>query len=125
MVNGKREGVGVIDPEPIHTGVDIADPRVWYRAKVLSSFADILGTVLHRGRVDVRFLGGLEVDQYGNLNTTLVGDQRGKFHHINGGGGANAIASSAQKTIIMRQEESRFRETISFITGSGYIDWKL
>jgi glutaconate CoA-transferase subunit B len=114
--------IGVIDPEPIHNGVGLADPRVWYRAKALSSFADILGTVLHRGRVDVGFLGGLEVDQYGNLNTTLVGDPQGKFRHINGGGGANDIASSAQKTIyIMRQEERKFRETISFITSPGYM----
>jgi glutaconate CoA-transferase subunit B len=114
--------IGVIDPEPIVTGVGLADPRIWYRAKVLSSFADILGTLLHRGRVDVGFLGGLEVDQYGNLNATLVGDPRGKFRHINGGGGANDIASSAQKTIyIMRQEDRKFRETISFITSPGYI----
>jgi len=114
--------IGVIDPDPIHTGVGLADPRVWYRATVLSSFTDILGTVLHRGRVDVGFLGGLEVDQYGNLNATLVGDPKGKFRHINGGGGANDIASSAQKTIyIMRQEERKFRETISFITSPGYI----
>jgi glutaconate CoA-transferase, subunit B len=114
--------IGVIDPEPVHCGVGLADPRVWYRAKSLSSFADILGTVLHRGRVDVGFLGGLEIDQYGNLNATLVGDPRGKFRHINGGGGANDIASSAQKTIfIMRQEERKFREKVSFITSPGYI----
>ena len=114
--------IGVVDPEPIETGVGLADPRVWYRAKVMSSFSDILGSVLHRGRVDVGFLGGLEVDQYGNLNATLVGDPRGKFRHINGGGGANDIASSAQKTIfIMRQEERKFRETIAFITSPGYI----
>ncbi len=115
--------IGVIDPEPIDTGVGLADPRVWYRATVLSSFADILGTVLHRGRVDVGFLGGLEVDPYGNLNATLVGDPRGRFRYINGGGGANDIASCAQKTIyIMRQEERKFRETISFITSPGYIN---
>ena len=114
--------IGVIDPDKVDSGVGLADPRVWYRAKVLSSFADILGSVLHRGRVDVGFLGGLEVDQYGNLNATLVGDPRGNFRHINGGGGANDIASSAQKTIfIMRQEERKFRETISFITSPGYI----
>jgi glutaconate CoA-transferase subunit B len=114
--------IGVIDPEPVNTGVGLADPRVWYRATVLSSFADILGTVLHRGRVDVGFLGGLEVDPYGNLNATLVGDPRGKFRHINGGGGANDIASSAKRTIyIMRQEERKFRESISFITNPGYL----
>jgi glutaconate CoA-transferase subunit B len=113
--------IGVIDPDKVDSGVGLADPRVWYRAKVLSSFADILGSVLHRGRVDVGFLGGLEVDQYGNLNATLVGDPKGKFRHINGGGGANDIASSAQKTIyIMRQEERKFGETISFITSPGY-----
>jgi len=115
--------LGVIDPEPIHTGVGLADPRVWYRAKVLSSFVDILGTVLHRGRVDVGFLGGLEADQFGNLNTTLVGDPKGKFRHMIGSGGANDIASCAKKTIlIMRQEERKFRETISFVTSPGFVN---
>jgi glutaconate CoA-transferase subunit B len=115
--------IGVIDPEPVHCGVGLADPRVWYRAKVLSSFSDVLGTILHRGRVDVGFLGGLEVDRYGNLNATLLGDPRGKFRHINGGGGANDIASSAKKTVyIMRQEERKFREKISFITSPGYLN---
>jgi glutaconate CoA-transferase subunit B len=114
--------VGVIDPEPVHCGVGLADPRVWYRANVLSSFADILGSVLHGGRVDVGFLGGLEVDQYGNLNTTLVGNRRGKFRHINGSGGANDIASSAKTTIIIiRHEERKLRETIAFITSPGFV----
>jgi glutaconate CoA-transferase subunit B len=114
--------LGVIDPEPIHTGVGLADPRVWYRAKVMSSFIDILGTVLHHGRVDVGFLGGLEIDQYGNLNTTLVGNPKGSFRHMIGSGGANDIASSANNTIyIMRQEKRKFRESISFITSPGYV----
>lgn len=114
--------LGVIDPEPIDTGVGLADPRVWYRAKVLSSFVDILGMVLHRGRVDVGFLGGLEVDQFGNLNTTLVGDPKGQFRHMVGSGGANDIASSAQSTIIiMRHEARKIKKTISFITSPGYL----
>jgi len=115
--------LGVIDPEPIHTGVGIADPRVWRRAKVLSSFIDILGMVLHRGRVDVGFLGGLETDQFGNLNTTLIGDPKGRFRHMVGSGGANDIASCAKKTVlIMRQEERKFRESISFVTSPGFVD---
>jgi glutaconate CoA-transferase, subunit B len=114
--------LGVIDPEPVHTGVGLADPRVWYRAKVLSSFVDILGSVLHHGRVDIGFLGGLEIDQYGNLNTTMVGDATGKVRHMIGSGGANDIASSAKKTVyIMRQEERKFRESVSFITSPGYL----
>jgi glutaconate CoA-transferase, subunit B len=114
--------LGVIDPEPLHCGVGLADPRVWYRAKVLSSFVDILGTILHKGRVDVGFLGGLEVDQYGNLNTTLVGDRRARFRHMTGSGGANDIASCARRTIIiMRHEARKLSRAISFITSPGYI----
>src|SRR4030042_6608821 len=114
--------LGVIDPEPVDQGVGLADPRVWYRARVLSSFVDILGSVLHRGRVDVGFLGGLEVDQYGNLNTTLIGEPKGKFRHMIGSGGANDIASCAKRTIIiMRHEERKLKKTISFITSPGYI----
>jgi acyl CoA:acetate/3-ketoacid CoA transferase beta subunit len=114
--------LGVIDPEPVDQGVGLADPRVWYRAKVLSSFVDILGTILHKGRVDVGFLGGLETDQFGNLNTTLVGDARGSFRHMVGSGGANDIASCARRTIIiMRHEERKLREAISFVTSPGYL----
>jgi glutaconate CoA-transferase subunit B len=114
--------LGVIDPQPVDCGVGLADPRVWHRANVLSSFVDILGAVLHKGRVDVGFLGGLEVDQYGNLNTTLVGDPKGKFRHMIGSGGANDIASCAQRTIIiMRHEERKLKKAISFITSPGYI----
>jgi len=114
--------IGVINPEPIHCGVGLADPRVWYRASVFSSFGDILGTALHGGRVDVGFLGGLEVDRYGNLNTTLIGDRKGKFRRIIGSGGANDIASSAKKTvIIIRHEKRKLRETISFVTSPGFM----
>ncbi|MBI4790682.1 MAG: hypothetical protein HY782_26940 [Chloroflexi bacterium] len=114
--------LGVIDAEPVDTGVGLADPRVWYRAKVLSSFIDILGTVLHKGRVDVGFLGGLETDQYGNLNTTLLGDPHGKFRHMIGSGGANDIASCAQKTIIIiRHEARKLKQAVSFVTSPGYI----
>ena len=114
--------LGVIDPEPVHAGVGLADPRVWYRAKVLSSFVDILGSILHKGRVDVGFLGGLETDQYGNLNTTLVGDPHGEFRHMVGSGGANDIASSAKRNIlIMRHDARKLKKTISFVTSPGYV----
>jgi glutaconate CoA-transferase subunit B len=114
--------LGVIDPQPVDCGVGLADPRVWYRANVLSSFVDILGAVLHRGRVDVGFLGGLEVDQYGNLNTSIVGDPKGKFRHMVGSGGANDIASCANRTIIiMRHEERKLKKSISFITSPGFV----
>ncbi|NIN67721.1 MAG: hypothetical protein GTO63_24055 [Anaerolineae bacterium] len=114
--------LGVVDPEPVHTGVGLADPRVWYRAKILSSFVDALGTVLHKGLVDVGFLGGLEADAYGNLNTTLIGDPQGQFRHFTGSGGANDVASSARRTIIMiRHTARKLKEAVSFVTSPGYI----
>ena len=117
--------LGVVDPEPVHTGVGLADPRVWYRAKILSSFVDMLGTVLHKGLVDVGFLGGLETDAYGNLNTTLIGDPQGKFRHFTGSGGANDLASSANRTIIIiRHEARKVSEAVAFITSPGYLRGK-
>jgi acyl CoA:acetate/3-ketoacid CoA transferase beta subunit len=114
--------LGVIDPEPVHMGVGLADPRLWHRAKVLSSFVDALGTILHKGLVDVGFLGGLEIDAYGNLNTTLLGDPRAKFRHFTGSGGANDIASCARRTvIIIRHQARKLNEAVSFVTSPGYL----
>jgi glutaconate CoA-transferase subunit B len=71
--------LGIVDPEPLTIGVDgLSDPRIWYRAKIHTSFVDMLGTVLHRGLVDVGFLGGLEIDTYGNLNTSF---ERPPYRH--------------------------------------------
>ncbi len=114
--------LGVIDPEPIEIGAGLSDPRFWYRAKALTSFVDTLGMVLHRGLVDVGFLGGLEVDAYGNLNTTLLGDPDGNFRRFTGSGGGNDLASSAHRTvIIIRHEARKLNEAISFITSPGYL----
>ena len=52
--------LGVVDPEPLDIGNGLSDPRFWYRAKCHTSFADMLGMVLHRGLVDVGFLGTRE-----------------------------------------------------------------
>jgi glutaconate CoA-transferase subunit B len=115
--------LGVVDPEPLEVAVHgLSDPRIWYRAKVHTSFADMLGSVLHRGLVDVGFLGGLEIDAYGNLNTTLLGDPKGKFRRFTGSGGGNDVASNANRTvIIMRHEARKLNETVSFITSPGYL----
>jgi len=115
--------LGIVDPEPLEIGVHgLSDPRIWYRAKTHASFVDMLGAVLHRGLVDVGFLGGLEIDAYGNLNTTLLGDPKGKFRRFTGSGGGNDIASSARRTVmIMRHEARKLNEAVSFITSPGYL----
>lgn len=113
--------LGVLDPEPLEVGVDgLSDPRIWYRAKAHTSFADTLGSVLHKGLVDVGFLGALEVDAYGNLNTTLLGDPRGKYRRFTGSGGGNDIASCARRTVVtIRHEARKLNEAVSFVTSPG------
>jgi glutaconate CoA-transferase subunit B len=115
--------LGVVAPEPLEVGVDgLSDPRIWYRATVHTSFTDMLGSVLHKGLVDVGFLGGLEVDQYGNLNTTFLGDPKGKFRRFTGSGGGNDMASCARRTVItIRHEPRKLSEAVSFITSPGYL----
>jgi len=115
--------LGVIDPEPLTVAVHgLSDPRIWYRAKIHTSFADMLGSVLHKGLVDVGFLGALEVDMYGNLNTTLLGDPKGKFRRFTGSGGGNDLASNARRTVItIRHEARKLNEAVTFITSPGYL----
>ena len=114
--------IGVVDAKPIHPSVGIADPRSWLEATYYGSFVDVLGTILHRGFVDVGFLSGLEVDQYGNLNTTMIRTAKGD-RHINGSGGGNDIASLAKRTIvIMPHEKRKISERVAFLTTPGFID---
>jgi len=116
--------LGIVDPEPLTVAVHgLSDPRIWYRAKVHTSFADMLGTVLHKGLIDVGFLGALEVDMYGNLNTTLLGDPKGKFRRFTGSGGGNDMASNARRTVItIRHEARKLNQAVTFITSPGYLD---
>lgn len=116
--------LGVVDPEPLTVAVHgLSDPRIWYRAKIHTSFADMLGTVLHKGLIDVGFLGALEVDIFGNLNTTLLGDPKGKFRRFTGSGGGNDIASNARRTVItIRHEARKLNQAVTFITSPGYLN---
>jgi glutaconate CoA-transferase subunit B len=114
--------IGVVDAVPIHQSVGIADPRSWLDASYFGSFTDVLGTILHRGLVDVGFLGGLEVDQYGNLNVTMIRTPKGD-RHINGSGGSNDIASLAKRTIIiMPHEKRKLSEKVAYLTTPGYLN---
>lgn len=114
--------IGIIDPVPIDTPVGIADPRLWHQAEFMGGTLDVLGSILQRGKVDVGFLSGAQIDRYGNLNSTVVFDESGKPRRINGSGGANDVASLAKETIlIMRHERRRFVSEVHYLTSPGYI----
>ena len=115
--------IGLADPHPIEFGVGNADPRHWYRAAFFGSFIDVMGSVLHRGLVDVGFLGALEVDVYGNANATQVPREGGGVRRFGGGGGANDVASLARATIlIVRHEPRKLVEHVHHITNPGFLE---
>ncbi len=89
-----------------------------------TSTGDMLSVMayLQQGRVDVGFLGGAEVDRFGNLNSTLVKNANGTVR-LPGSGGACDIASLAKKVlIIMNHERHRFVENVNYITSPGHGD---
>jgi len=106
-------------PEPILTMGDL--PNL-YQANWLADTADLMG-LLQQGRVDVSFIGGAQVDRFGNLNTSYIGDLDGKFVRLPGSGGACDLASLAKRhIIIMKHEKRRFVEKVDYITSPGYGD---
>jgi len=107
--------IGVMNMSPIDTAVGLADCRIWYKATCWSGFLDIMGMNVHRGVVDVGFLGALEVDRFGNINTTLLKEDSGKVRYFNGSAGGNDIASLAKRVImIMRHEKRKLPEAMRY-----------
>lgn len=114
---------GPIAPIVVPTPISVSDPRVMHRAVRLGSLLDALGGVLQRGLADVAFLGGAQIDQFANVNSTVIGDYRRPKVRFPGSGGANDLASHARKILIItRHEKRRFPERCDFITSPGYID---
>ena len=114
---------GPVAPEVIPTPTSVSDPRVMYRAVRFGSLLDALGGVLQRGLADVAFLGGAQIDQFANVNSTVIGDYARPRVRFPGSGGANDLASHAKKILIItRHEKRRFPERCDFITSPGYID---
>ncbi len=114
---------GPIAPEVIPTPVSVSDPRVMYRAVSHGSMLEALGGVLHRGLADVAFLGGAQIDQFANINSTVIGDYEHPKVRLPGSGGANDMASHAKRVLIIAQHEKRrFPARCDYITSPGYID---
>ena len=104
-------------PEPILTMGDL--PNI-YRARWLADTADMMG-LLQQGRVDVSFIGGAQVDRFGNLNTSYIGGVANVTTRLPGSGGACDLASLAQRhIIIMNHEKRRFVPRVDYITSPGF-----
>ena len=77
--------------------------------------------LLQRGYVDVGFLGGAQIDRYGNLNSSFIGDPDHPKTRLPGTGGGNDIASLSHVMVVMKHEKRRFVEKVEYITSPGYL----
>src|SRR5262245_6006409 len=116
--------IGVANMQPKDTPVGLADSRIFYRATCWSGFLDVMGMNLHRGVVDTGFLGALEVDRYGNINTTLSKEE-GRVRYFNGSAGGNDVASLAKRVIVvMRHEKRKLPAAVAHLTSPGFVSGK-
>jgi glutaconate CoA-transferase, subunit B len=112
---------GVYGAQPARLPLSIGDPTLVTGALSVVSMADLFGLYLQRGLVDVALLGGAQIDRYGNLNTTVIGDYAHPKTRLPGSGGACEIAINARKVfMIMRLKRRAFVEKLDFITSPGH-----
>jgi glutaconate CoA-transferase, subunit B len=114
---------GTIGAKPDVLPLSIGDGVLAERADSVVSVPEIFNYWLQAGRIDVGFLGGAQVDRYGNINSTVIGPYRRPKVRLPGSGGANDIASMARRfVIIARHDRRRLVESLSYLTTPGFLD---
>jgi glutaconate CoA-transferase subunit B len=96
------------------------DQRCTARANMVLGSAEVL-LLLQRGYVDVGFMGGAQIDQYGNLNSSFIGDPAKPKTRLPGTGGGNDIASLTNMIVARKHERRRFVDNVDFITSPGWL----
>ncbi len=97
------------------------EQRCTRRANMVLPITDVL-LLLQRGYIDVGFMGGAQIDRYGNLNSSFIGDPEKPATRLPGTGGGNDISSLTQMIVAMKHEKRRFVDKVDFITSPGFID---
>ena len=96
------------------------EQRCTRRANMVLGSTDVL-LLLQRGYVDIGFMGGAQIDQYGHLNSSFIGAPRQPVTRLPGTGGGNDIASLTQMIVAMKHEKRRFVERVDFVTSPGFL----
>ena len=101
--------------------ISVGDSRTFHQGLMATSMGDVL-EACQRGMVDYTFLGGAQIDMYGNLNSTVIGDYDKPKVRFPGSGGANDFASFCWRTLVMTQHDKRrFVDKLDFLTTPGYL----
>ena len=114
---------GVFGAHPARLPLSIGDPTLVSDATSVMSMSDLFSLYLQGGLVDTALLGGAQIDRFGNLNTTIIGDYAKPKVRLPGSGGACEIAINARQVlIIMRLKRRAFVEQLDFRTSRGHLD---
>jgi glutaconate CoA-transferase subunit B len=112
---------GAVGAEPERLPVSIGDPSLVTGSLMVCGMADVFQFLLQNGRIEVGFLGGAQIDRYGNINTTVVGGYRNPTVRLPGSGGAVEIAIHARRTVVISRLSRRaFPESVDFLTSPGH-----
>jgi glutaconate CoA-transferase subunit B len=113
---------GGVAPQLPTMPISVGDSRTFYRGLMATSMADIMETC-QRGMVDYTFLGGAQIDAYGNLNSTIIGNDYARPKvRLPGSGGANDLASLCWRILVVtNHDRRRFVEKLDFLTTPGYL----
>lgn len=113
---------GVIGAQPARLPLSIGDPTLVSGAAAICSMYEIFAFYLQRGLIDVGFLGGAQIDRYGNVNATVIGSYENPKVRLPGSGGSAEIAAWANRTyFITPHQKRRFPEKCDFVTGAGHL----
>jgi glutaconate CoA-transferase, subunit B len=99
------------------------EQRCTRHANMLLPITDVL-LLLQRGYVDVGFMGGAQIDRFGNLNSSFIGDAENPKTRLPGTGGGNDISSLTNMIVAMKHEKRRFVADVDFITSPGWVRGK-
>ena len=111
---------GAVGAVPERLPVSIGDPALVTGSLMVCGMADVFQCILQNGRIEVGFLGGAQVDRYGNINTTVIGPYARPKVRLPGSGGAAEIAIHARRTLIVAKLGPRaFPEQVDFVTSPG------
>lgn len=114
---------GVFGARPSRLPLSIGDPTIVTGAASVMGMSDLFQFYLQRGLIDVGFLGAAQIDKFGNINTTVIGNYLKPKVRLPGSGGAAEIAVlCARILVITRLNKRAFPERVDFITSPGHLE---
>ena len=117
---------GLMDCSPIEVPRSVGDLRFMAHCGVQWPNVRFIGFEanewLHDNERLIAFIGGAQIDPYGNVNSTCIGDYHNPKTRFTGSGGANGIATFANTIIRIQHEKRRFMQKIDYVTSPGWID---